>query len=93
MKVSGIFQNLKPGTRGRKLARHLDDQRVATAILVSWGEEFRKWRVKNELIQKEAADYLQVSHDTIRSWESRQKVPHKFSLIVLRGLMRHYRKP
>lgn len=91
MKVSEIFNKIKPGTPGRRLTRKLDDRRVATAILASWGEEFRRWREGHGIYQKQASDYLEVSLDTIKSWESRRNVPNKFAMRAIRNAMRRYK--
>lgn len=89
---SQIFESLKRGTPGKRLTRKLKDKRVATAILTSWGEEFRRWRESKQLIQKEAADVVGVSHDAVRSWESRRNVPNKHAMTSIRELMKSYQR-
>lgn len=86
-----LCHQYKPGTKGRRALRKLDEKRVATAILVSWGEEFRRWREAKGLYQKNAADYLEVSLDTIKSWECRRNVPNKYAMRAIRNAMRRYK--
>jgi DNA-binding transcriptional regulator YiaG len=52
-----------------------------------WSSQLRGWRKKCDLIQKEAADRLNVPIDTYRGWESMNSTPPKFVRMALERLM------
>lgn len=55
-----------------------------------WMDQLKRWRLENELLQKQACDALGVPIDTLKSWECGRNTPHRIVMSALRRVMSDY---
>jgi len=56
--------------------------------MIAFAQQIKQWRKSKGLLQKEAADILQVSYGAWRSWERGKKTPRKVASLSIEEIQR-----
>lgn len=61
-------------------------------LMIEFGGEVRAWRKRNRLVQKEAADVLNVKMRSYQNWEQGSHVPLAIAQETIRRRMAEYER-